>query len=168
MLDSDFRSCSAFSAAVRSSVFLRFESEIRVPNSAAKICAVMLRKERKGGCRCCPWMAAEQDHASLLLSRPKMKGNLSCQVKLAVTEGGQSAGRRRQDPCRTASSFRIVIGPRSSTAYQIADVQDLRSSPTACTQPQLLDTKPVTVPLQSRATTIRLCTRARHLLRPAQ
>jgi hypothetical protein len=42
VLGSAFRSCSDFSAAFRSSVFLRFESWMRLPNSAARICAVIV------------------------------------------------------------------------------------------------------------------------------
>lgn len=56
VLDNDLRSCRDFSAAVRSSVFLRFESEIRFPNSAARIWAVMLSEEPIRTNGCFPWM----------------------------------------------------------------------------------------------------------------
>lgn len=42
VLESDLRSFRAVSAAVRSSGFLRFESWMRLPSSAARICAVIL------------------------------------------------------------------------------------------------------------------------------
>lgn len=48
VLGSDLRSCNDFSAAFRSSVFLRFESWMRLANSAARICAVIVSESASG------------------------------------------------------------------------------------------------------------------------
>lgn len=62
-----------------------------------------------------------------------VKGNLACQVN----RGGQSAG-RWQDPSRTASSFRIVIGQELSKLTKSQNrSRPSSSSPSLWPQPQL-------------------------------